>query len=95
MRIEQPVEQQEDNACYKQPAEEPECSGHEFVVARHAGYDEQESCQCLPQSVGMGDAAGPVAELLVEDTEMEPEIVEQKEYDTPAQKGEIETLDAL
>lgn len=78
----------------EQTAEEPERTGHELVVARHAGHHHQKARHGLTKSVRMRYASREIAELLVEYSEMMPDIVQEQKQDAPFQEREIETLDA-
>ena len=85
------VKQEEDDAGNEQSPEEPEGPGYEFIVSAHGGDDEHEPLCSVFESVGVGDAAGPVAEAFVEYAEIMPDIVEQQEQDAPFEEGNVES----
>lgn len=93
--FEQPPQDKVADGGYEEAAEEPEGAGHEFVVAGHPEEYPDEAFHGVVPGIGVGDAPFPVAVLLVEDTEIVPDVVEEQVYHTPFNKGDIEALETF
>ena len=76
---------------HEQSTEEPESSGEELVVATHGGDDVPQALLGLMPCIGMGNAARPVTVLLVEQSYMEHQVVDDEEEERPLDKGQVES----
>lgn len=83
------------NAAHEQSPEKPERSGKKLIVAAHGENDVEQALHERVEIVGVGNAAFPVAIVLIEYAHGKERIVGNKKKQSPLDKWQIKPLEPL